>query len=163
MLVATNVAARGIHVDNLDLVVNVDPPTDHKDYFHRGGRTARAGASGKVVTLVTPDQRRGMSRLMADAGIVPQTTQVRPGDEALSQLTGAQAPSGVPVTITAPVAERRKRGAASRGRRGPASAAPRRSRSTNAGAEHAVPGRRLAAPPVVDDRDTARDALVRVR
>ncbi|WEV24248.1 DEAD/DEAH box helicase [Streptomyces sp. 71268] len=126
VLVATNVAARGIHVDNLDLVVNIDPPTDHKDYLHRGGRTARAGASGKVVTLVTPAQRRGMSRLMAAAGIVPQTTQVRPGDEALSQLTGAQAPSGVPVTITAPVAERRKRSAASRGRRSPASAALRR-------------------------------------
>ena len=55
VLVATNVAARGIHVDNLDLVVNVDPPTDHKDYLHRGGRTARAGESGSVVTLVTPE------------------------------------------------------------------------------------------------------------
>ena len=58
VLVATNVAARGIHVDNLDLVVNVDPPSDHKDYLHRGGRTARAGESGSVVTLVLPDQRR---------------------------------------------------------------------------------------------------------
>ena len=64
MLVATNVAARGIHVDNLDLVVNVDPPTDHKDYLHRGGRTARAGESGSVVTLVLPAQRRDMTRLM---------------------------------------------------------------------------------------------------
>ena len=54
-LVATNVAARGIHVDDLDLVVNVDPPTDHKDYLHRGGRTARAGESGSVVTLVLPE------------------------------------------------------------------------------------------------------------
>ncbi|WP_328307152.1 DEAD/DEAH box helicase [Streptomyces sp. NBC_00442] len=130
VLVATNVAARGIHVDNLDLVVNVDPPTDHKDYLHRGGRTARAGESGSVVTLVTPQQRRDMSRLMAAAGIVPQTTQVRSGDEALSRITGAQAPSGVPVTITAPVAERRQRGtsargASSRGRRSPASAARR--------------------------------------
>ena len=71
VLVATNVAARGIHVDNLDLVVNVDPPTDHKDYLHRGGRTARAGESGSVVTLVTPNQRRDMTRLMADAGITP--------------------------------------------------------------------------------------------
>ena len=71
VLVATNVAARGIHVDNLDLVVNVDPPTDHKDYLHRGGRTARAGESGSVVTLVTPNQRRDMTRLMAAAGITP--------------------------------------------------------------------------------------------
>src|SRR5205807_1703510 len=67
-LVATNVAARGIHVDNLDLVVNVDPPSDHKDYLHRGGRTARAGESGTVVTLVLPEQRRDMARLMTAAG-----------------------------------------------------------------------------------------------
>ncbi|MFE9968785.1 DEAD/DEAH box helicase [Streptomyces sp. NPDC005525] len=127
VLVATNVAARGIHVDNLDLVVNVDPPTDHKDYLHRGGRTARAGESGSVVTLVTPNQRRDMTRLMAAAGIVPQTTQVRSGEEALSRITGAQTPSGIPVTITTPVAERRprSRSAASRGRRSPASAARR--------------------------------------
>ncbi|WP_406461477.1 DEAD/DEAH box helicase [Streptomyces sp. NBC_00111] len=127
VLVATNVAARGIHVDNLDLVVNVDPPTDHKDYLHRGGRTARAGESGSVVTLVTPSQRRDMTRLMTAAGIVPQTTQVRSGEEALGRITGAQAPSGIPVTITAPVAARRERsrGASSRGRRSPASAARR--------------------------------------
>ncbi|WP_199552592.1 DEAD/DEAH box helicase [Streptomyces sp. N35] len=119
VLVATNVAARGIHVDQLDLVVNVDPPTDHKDYLHRGGRTARAGESGSVVTLVTPDQRRQMSRLMADAGITPQTTQVRSGDAELTRITGAQAPSGVPVIIAAPApAERPKRSASStRGRR----------------------------------------------
>ncbi|WP_030664937.1 DEAD/DEAH box helicase [Streptomyces rimosus] len=122
VLVATNVAARGIHVDNLDLVVNVDPPTDHKDYLHRGGRTARAGESGSVVTLVTPSQRRGMVRLMSDAGIRPQTTQVRSGDEALRRITGAQAPSGIPVVITAPVAERAQRSASSRRRRRSASA-----------------------------------------
>ncbi|MGW5399834.1 DEAD/DEAH box helicase [Streptomyces sp. NPDC003952] len=125
VLVATNVAARGIHVDNLDLVVNVDPPTDPKDYLHRGGRTARAGESGSVVTLVTPNQRRDMTRLMQAAGITPQTTQVRSGDEVLTRITGAQAPSGIPVTITAPVSERPKRSTASRGRRGPASAARR--------------------------------------
>ncbi|MFC8592564.1 DEAD/DEAH box helicase [Streptomyces atroolivaceus] len=125
VLVATNVAARGIHVDNLDLVVNVDPPTDHKDYLHRGGRTARAGESGSVVTLVTPNQRRDMTRLMTAAGIVPQTTQVRSGEEALGRITGAQAPSGIPVTITAPVVERRGRSVSSRGRRSPASAARR--------------------------------------
>ncbi|MFE2992433.1 DEAD/DEAH box helicase [Streptomyces sp. NPDC059262] len=125
VLVATNVAARGIHVDDLDLVVNVDPPSDHKDYLHRGGRTARAGESGSVVTLVTPNQRREMSRLMTAAGIVPQTTQVRSGEEALSRITGAQTPSGIPVTITAPLAERRKRTTSSRGRRSSASAARR--------------------------------------
>ncbi|MET9324168.1 DEAD/DEAH box helicase, partial [Streptomyces sp. NPDC003038] len=118
VLVATNVAARGIHVDNLDLVVNVDPPSDHKDYLHRGGRTARAGESGSVVTLVMPGQRRDMTRLMAAAGIVPQTTQVRSGEEALNRITGAQTPSGIPVTITAPVSDRPKRSTNSaRGRR----------------------------------------------
>ncbi|KQW16524.1 DEAD/DEAH box helicase [Streptomyces sp. Root369] len=96
------------------------------DYLHRGGRTARAGESGSVVTLVTPNQRRDMTRLMAAAGITPLTTQVRVGDEALHRITGAQAPSGVPVVITAPVVERpKKRGATSRGRRRPASAARR--------------------------------------
>ncbi len=118
VLVATNVAARGIHVDNLDLVVNVDPPSDHKDYLHRGGRTARAGESGSVVTLVLPNQRRTMNRLMADAGITPQSTQVRSGEAELSRITGAQAPSGIPVTIAAPVVERPKRsGSSTRGRR----------------------------------------------
>ncbi|UYQ63399.1 DEAD/DEAH box helicase [Streptomyces peucetius] len=119
VLVATNVAARGIHIDNLDLVVNVDPPSDHKDYIHRGGRTARAGESGRVVTLVTPDQRRDMTRLMSDAGIRPHTTQVRAGETELSRITGARTPSGVPVVIAAPAPERPKRSAsASRGRRG---------------------------------------------
>ncbi|MFF1557027.1 DEAD/DEAH box helicase [Streptomyces sp. NPDC058279] len=114
VLVATNVAARGIHVDNLDLVVNVDPPTDPKDYLHRGGRTARAGESGSVVTLVTPNQRRDMVRLMAAAGITPRTTQVRSGEAELNRITGAQAPSGIPVTITAPPAPRTSRGGAAR-------------------------------------------------
>ena len=136
VLVATNVAARGIHVDNLDLVVNVDPPTDHKDYLHRGGRTARAGQSGSVVTLVTPNQRRGMTRLMAAAGIVPQTTQVRTGEEALHRITGARTPTGIPVVITTPVVERpKKQGPTSRGRRRPASAARRApARQSTAGA-----------------------------
>ncbi|MFE1292057.1 DEAD/DEAH box helicase [Streptomyces sp. NPDC058751] len=101
-LVATNVAARGIHIDDLDLVVNVDPPTDHKDYLHRGGRTARAGESGSVVTLVLPEQKREMTRLMADAGITPRTTQVKSSDEELARLTGAREPSGVPVVIEVP-------------------------------------------------------------
>ncbi|MDQ0582350.1 DEAD/DEAH box helicase [Streptomyces rishiriensis] len=122
VLVATNVAARGIHVDNLDLVVNVDPPSDPKDYLHRGGRTARAGESGSVVTLVTPDQRRGMSRLMVSAGITPQITQVRSGEAELSRVTGARTPSGVPVVITAPVA-------ATPRRRTPSSSSPSSSSS----------------------------------
>ncbi|WP_314411055.1 DEAD/DEAH box helicase [Streptomyces kroppenstedtii] len=101
-LVATNVAARGIHVDDLDLVVNVDPPTDHKDYLHRGGRTARAGESGSVVTLVLPEQKRDMTQLMANAGINPHTARVRSSDEELVRITGAREPSGVPVVIPVP-------------------------------------------------------------
>ncbi|MDJ0384333.1 DEAD/DEAH box helicase [Streptomyces sp. G-G2] len=101
-LVATNVAARGIHIDDLDLVVNVDPPTDHKDYLHRGGRTARAGESGSVVTLVLPEQKREMTQLMSDAGINPRTAQIRSSDEELVRLTGARVPSGIPVVMEVP-------------------------------------------------------------
>ncbi|MFF6996657.1 DEAD/DEAH box helicase [Streptomyces sp. NPDC008313] len=112
VLVATNVAARGIHIDNLDLVVNVDPPADHKDYLHRGGRTARAGESGRVVTLVVPNQRQDMARLMSDAGVTPRVAQVRSGEAELSRITGAQAPSGVPIGGGSPVTERPSRGGA---------------------------------------------------
>ncbi|QHC25102.1 DEAD/DEAH box helicase [Streptomyces sp. GS7] len=105
-LVATNVAARGIHIDGLDLVVNVDPPTEAKDYLHRGGRTARAGESGTVVTLVTPGERREMTRLMRQAKINPGTARVRPGDAELVRVTGARTPSGEPVAIAAPAAGR---------------------------------------------------------
>ncbi|MFI6422006.1 DEAD/DEAH box helicase [Streptomyces sp. NPDC050842] len=116
VLVATNVAARGIHIEDLDLVVNVDPPADHKDYLHRGGRTARAGETGSVVTLVTPDQRKDVARLMTDAGIRPQITQVRSGEAELSRITGAKTPSGVAIGGNAPVTpERSPRGAAFRG------------------------------------------------
>ncbi|MEV7976399.1 DEAD/DEAH box helicase [Streptomyces sp. NPDC086519] len=119
VLVATNVAARGIHVDHLDLVVNVDPPGDHKDYLHRGGRTARAGESGTVVTLVLPHQRRAVDRLLADAGVTARTARIRPGAPELHAITGARTPSGVPVTLPAPpAAPREGRGSAGRDRRG---------------------------------------------
>jgi superfamily II DNA/RNA helicase len=116
VLVATNVAARGIHVTGLDLVVNVDPPGDHKDYLHRGGRTARAGESGTVVTLVLPHQRRTVDRLMDDAGIAPRTARIRPGEAELQRITGARTPSGVPVVLAAPV-EARAEGKGAVGRR----------------------------------------------
>lgn len=97
VLVATDVAARGIHVDGVSLVVHVDPPADSKDYLHRAGRTARAGEAGTVVTLVTHSQRRAALGLTARAGVRPRTTQVRPGDAELSRITGARTPSGEPV------------------------------------------------------------------
>ena len=96
-LVATNVAARGLHIDDLDLVVNVDPATDPKDYLHRAGRTARAGRSGTAVTLVLSGQLRETSQVMADAGVVPKVTKVRSGEAELSRITGAKAPSGQPL------------------------------------------------------------------
>ncbi|MFF4345067.1 DEAD/DEAH box helicase [Kitasatospora sp. NPDC001540] len=124
-LVATDVAARGIHVDGLDLVVNLDPPADPKDYLHRGGRTARAGASGTVVTLVLPEQRRGAARMMTTAGVTPVTTAVRAGDAELTRITGARVPTGVPVAIPDPVVERpRHHRPTSRSRYGRPAAAP---------------------------------------
>ena len=117
VLVATNVAARGIHIDGLDLVVNVDPPNDHKDYLHRGGRTARAGESGTVVTLVLPSQRREMDRMMITAGITPHSARVRSGDAELSRITGARTPSGIAIITPAPAAKGPRNGGAARGRR----------------------------------------------
>ncbi|MCZ7440300.1 DEAD/DEAH box helicase [Micromonospora sp. WMMC241] len=97
VLVATDVAARGIHVDGVSLVLHVDPPKDPKDYLHRAGRTARAGESGAVATLVLPKQRRTTLAMLEKAGVEPSQARVRAGDEALAELTGAREPSGVPV------------------------------------------------------------------
>ncbi|MDW4904802.1 DEAD/DEAH box helicase [Streptomyces sp. ADMS] len=102
VLVASDVAARGIHIDDLDLVVNVDPPGGAKDYLHRGGRTARAGASGSVVTLVLPEQRREMRSLTRAAGVDPNTAKVSPGAVELTRITGARTPSGIPVVVPVP-------------------------------------------------------------
>ncbi len=101
VLVATDVAARGIHVDGVSLVVHIDPPKDSKDYLHRAGRTARAGESGTVVTLVMPRQRRTTYSMIERAGVEPGRTEVRLGAPELSALTGAQKPSGVPVRFDA--------------------------------------------------------------
>nr|WP_245673836.1 DEAD/DEAH box helicase [Actinoplanes rectilineatus] len=97
VLVATDVAARGIHVDGISLVMHVDPPKDPKDYLHRAGRTARAGESGAVVTLVLPKQRRTTQAMMTKAGVSPDEVRVRLGDERLAEITGAREPSGIPV------------------------------------------------------------------
>jgi superfamily II DNA/RNA helicase len=90
VLVATDVAARGIHVDDISLVVHVDPPEDPKAYLHRAGRTARAGAEGRVVTLVLRNQRKGMQRLHEKAGVDAQEHEVEPGSEKLAELTGSR-------------------------------------------------------------------------
>ncbi|GAB4048122.1 DEAD/DEAH box helicase [Catellatospora paridis] len=103
-LIATDLAARGIHIDDLDLVVNYDPPNDAKDYLHRGGRTARAGRTGTVVTLVVAEERRETARLVAAAGVAARTTAVRPHDQELARITGARTPSGTPAVLPAPPA-----------------------------------------------------------
>ena len=96
VLVATDVAARGIHVDDIGVVLQADPPADHKDYLHRSGRTARAGEKGSVITLALPHQKRGMERLAREAGVDVVATRATPGD-ALLTSTGACVPSGVPI------------------------------------------------------------------
>ncbi len=94
VLVATDVAARGIHVDDVSLVVQVDPPADHKDYLHRAGRTARAGGTGTVITLALPHQRKMVDRLTTLAGVVTTPEMVRPYDDAVIAVTRGVQPSG---------------------------------------------------------------------
>jgi superfamily II DNA/RNA helicase len=98
VLVATDVAARGIHVDGVDLVVHYDPPNDHKDYLHRSGRTARAGNSGTVVALVQRNELPAVRRLHADARVEATSHEVGPGHPAVR----AVATSGDPVVVTRP-------------------------------------------------------------
>jgi superfamily II DNA/RNA helicase len=85
-LVATDIAARGIHVDDVALVIHADPPLEHKAYLHRSGRTARAGAEGTVITLMTDDQVSDVRDLTRKAGIAATTTRLRPGDPMLARL-----------------------------------------------------------------------------
>jgi len=110
VLVATDVAARGIHVDDISLVVHVDPPADAKDYLHRAGRTARAGEAGTVVTIVLPNQRRTVRKMTTTAGIDPKATAVTPGSSELATITGARAPSGIAVAPQVKDAERPRGG-----------------------------------------------------
>ena len=99
VLVATDIAARGIHVDDVALVVHVDPPTEHKAYLHRSGRTARAGAGGTVVTLALPEQAGEVRTLAKQAGIRPTTVSVRPGADEIVELTGPPAPYVEPAPV----------------------------------------------------------------
>src|SRR3954453_11501195 len=98
VLVATDVAARGIHVDDVDLVVHFDPPNDHKDYLHRSGRTARAGATGTVLSLVEPAQLREVEKLHAQAAVTTTTSRV---DVSHADVV-AMASSGEPVVAPGP-------------------------------------------------------------
>ncbi|MET9284629.1 DEAD/DEAH box helicase [Nocardia beijingensis] len=96
VLVATDVAARGVHVDGVELVVHVDPPAEHKAYLHRSGRTARAGNSGEVITLVLPGERRDLAHLMRKAEITVTPQRVTADSPVVAELVGTIAPFVAP-------------------------------------------------------------------
>jgi len=91
VLVATDIAARGVHVDDIELVVHIDPPAEHKAYLHRSGRTARAGKEGVVVTLVLPEQRKDLEVIMRKAGIQAAVQPVTSASPAVVELVGETA------------------------------------------------------------------------
>ena len=167
VLVATDIAARGIHVDDVALVVHVDPPTEHKAYLHRSGRTARAGAGGTVVTLATPDQSSEVRTLARQAGIRPTTVTVRPGSPEIVAITGPAAPHVEPapapeVAATAPTAprsggQRRSRGGQGRGQ-GSAGTGQTATGGTTAATPARTPTTAAAAPAQAPAAPRARRA-----
>jgi superfamily II DNA/RNA helicase len=123
-LVATDIAARGIHVDDVALVIHADPPAEHKAYLHRSGRTARAGAAGTVITLMTDQQVRDVRDLTRAAGIKPTTTRVTgPNHEILKTLAPGErvlvaGGLGVPADESGSGGSRPRRGGGGGGGRG---------------------------------------------
>lgn len=97
VLVATDIAARGIDISDVSLVVHVDPPAEHKAYLHRAGRTARAGTEGTVVTLVMDEQRQEVDKLLKKAGVEAEEVPVSTDDPRLTEITGATTPPGEPL------------------------------------------------------------------
>jgi superfamily II DNA/RNA helicase len=146
ILVATNVAARGLHIDHVDLVLHYDPPEDAKVYLHRSGRTARAGADGLVVTLVLPEQERDVHAIERTAGIDFEIVAMTSDDPRLGDLADWEPPTGIPVDRGIPGAGGRNGGNGGRGR---SSRGPRQPRGAYAGqrnnasprAEDGRPGR----------------------
>ena len=136
VLCATDIAARGIHVDDVAIVVHVDPPAEHKAYLHRSGRTARAGAEGAVVTIATPDQAGEVRLLARQAGISPEVSAIKPGAREITALTGPSAPyvEPAPVVESQPQGNgggrRRSGGGSGRGSSGAASTGGRGSSGT---------------------------------
>jgi superfamily II DNA/RNA helicase len=102
VLVATDIAARGVHVDEVELVVHIDPPSEHKSYLHRSGRTARAGSAGDVVTVVLPEQRHDTQAMMRKAGIRVAPQQVTAASDAVQALVGEIAPYQAPLAAPVP-------------------------------------------------------------
>ncbi|MFJ4658906.1 DEAD/DEAH box helicase [Nocardia sp. NPDC088792] len=125
VLVATDVAARGVHVDGVELVVHVDPPADHKAYLHRSGRTARAGNAGDVITLVLPAERRDLAALMRKAAIDVTPQKVNANSPAVAELVGDVAPLVAPSRASREELDEPRRPAAAPRRRN-GGGAPRR-------------------------------------
>ncbi|HVV14676.1 DEAD/DEAH box helicase [Amycolatopsis sp.] len=127
VLVATDIAARGIHVDDVTLVVHADPPVEHKAYLHRSGRTARAGAAGTVVTLMTDEQVRDVRDLTRKAGITPTTTKLGAGHPLLTELAPGER-TFVPPPAKPPVVSRPpRRGAGKATKQNPKQRVPAKS------------------------------------
>ncbi|OBJ33229.1 DEAD/DEAH box helicase [Mycolicibacter heraklionensis] len=137
VLVATDIAARGVHVDEVELVVHVDPPAEHKAYLHRSGRTARAGSAGDVVTVVLPEQRRETQVLLRRAGISVAPQQVAADSASVLELVGEVAPLRAPAPV-APKAAPPARAKTSPGQTSPGqSGRPRRRRGGGGAAQPA--------------------------
>ncbi|HET8878213.1 MAG TPA: DEAD/DEAH box helicase, partial [Arthrobacter sp.] len=113
VLVATDVAARGVHVDDVELVIHVDPPTEHKAYLHRSGRTARAGSDGTVVTLTLPEQQSDVKKLMKAAGVEVNFERVSANSPLVAQLVGEMAEKIDPRTRAALLAAKSNQGGGS--------------------------------------------------
>jgi len=130
VLVATDIAARGVHVDEVELVVHIDPPSEHKAYLHRSGRTARAGKGGDVVTVVLPEQRRDTQALLRTAGIRVTPQQVAADSAEVLALVGEIAPyrAPAPKAVAPQPRQRRGSGGAGQGRRRRPSHSQRNSR-----------------------------------
>ncbi|MDQ0730579.1 DEAD/DEAH box helicase [Arthrobacter sp. B1I2] len=110
VLVATDVAARGVHVDDVELVIHVDPPTEHKAYLHRSGRTARAGSDGTVVTLTLPEQQSDVKKLMKAAGVDVNFERVTANSPLVAELVGEMADKIDPRTRAALLAAKSRQG-----------------------------------------------------
>jgi superfamily II DNA/RNA helicase len=150
VMVATDIAARGIHVDGVELVVHVDPPAEHKAYLHRSGRTARAGHSGDVVTIVLPEQRRDFQALARAAKITVAPTPVRPGEQLVKDLAGPAAPLVAPEDAPRAAARKGEPAPAPSGRRpqkGHKQAAPRRDSAPQASRPRSRQGQQRSSRP----------------
>ena len=149
VLVATDVAARGVHVDDVELVIHVDPPTEHKAYLHRSGRTARAGSDGTVVTLTLPEQQSDVKKLMKAAGVEVNFERVTANSPLVAELVGEMADKIDPRTRAALLAAK----ATSRAAAPPPVPTPSAS----------APAARQAAPPRVAAADVADADAFRLR